>query len=113
MPEKLTPIEDADLLPDDTVLVRDDVPDDMRVEESPLDALPDRWRVDERLTRLVGNAWLDGASACLLRVPSIIVPIADTEDRNILINYRHRDAARITLSRIEAVACDPGLFTFG
>ena len=40
------------------------------------------------------------------------MPIADTENRNILINPRHREAARITVSRIEAAAYDPGLFTF-
>ena len=50
--EKLAHIEDALLLPDDTVLVRYDVPDDLRVEESSLDDLPEGWHADERLTRI-------------------------------------------------------------
>ena len=111
--EKLAHIEDARLLPDDTVLVRYDVPDDLPVEESPLDGLPESWPADERLTRSIGDAWLDGVSACLLRVPSIIVPIPDADDRNILVNHRHEDAARIAISRIERFEYDPRLFAFG
>lgn len=107
--EKLVHVEDAGLLPDDTMLVRYDVPDDLRIEESPLDALPGNWRADERLTRAIGNAWLDGVSACLLRVPSVIVPIADANDRNIIVNHRHDDAGRIAISRIESFANDPRL----
>ena len=38
--EKLAHIEDTGMLPDDTVLVRYDVPDDLRVEESLLEGLP-------------------------------------------------------------------------
>ena len=110
--ERLAHIEDASLLPDDTVLVRHDVPDDLRVEEWPLDRLPENWRADERLTRAIGNGWLDGGSSCLLRVPSVIVPIPDADDRNIIVNHRHADAARIVIARIERFACDPRLFAF-
>ena len=99
--EKLVHIEDAGLLPDDTVLVRYHAPDDLRVEESPLEDLPDNWRFDERLTRSIGNAWLDGGSACLLRVPSVIVPVPHTDDRNVIVNHRHEDAARIVISGID------------
>ena len=110
--EKLAHIEDAGLLPDDTVLVRYDVPDDLRVEESLLEGLPRNWRSDERLTRSIGNAWLDGGSACLLRVPSVIVPVPDTDDRNIIVNHRHEDAVRIVISRIEKFDYDSRLFVF-
>ena len=111
--EKLVHIEDARLLPDDTVLVRYDVPDDLRVEESPLDGLPEGWRADERLTQSIGDAWLDSGSACLLRVPSVIVPVPDTDDRHIILNHRHEDAGRITLSRVEKFEYDPRLFAPG
>ena len=110
--EKLAHIEDARLLPDDTVLVRYDVPDDLRVEESPLDGLPESWRAGERLTRSLGDAWSDRVSACLLHVPSVIVPIPDAGDRNIVVNHRHRDVARITIARIERFGCDPWLLAF-
>lgn len=107
--EKLVHVEDTELLPDDTMLIRYDVPDDVRVEQSEIADLPQNWRADQRVTRSIGNAWLDRASACLLRVPSVIVPIPDADDRNVLINHRHRDAARITLSQVETFAYDPRL----
>ena len=107
--ERLVHIEDASLLPDDTVLVRYEVPADLRIEESPLNTLPENWRADEPLTRSIGNAWLDGGSACLLRVPSVIVPIPDADDRNIIVNYRHEEARRITISSIEEFDYDPRL----
>ena len=110
--EKHAHIEDARLLPDNTVLVRHDVPDDLRIEESPPDGLPESWRTDERLTRSIGGTRLDGVSACLLRVPSVAVPIPDADDRNILVNHRHEDVARITTSRIERFEYDPRLFVF-
>ena len=102
--EKLVHVEDADLLPDDTMLIRYDVPDDLQVEECRLADLPDEWRADQRVTRSIGSAWLDRVSACLLRVPSVIVPIPDADDRNVLINHRHQGAARITIGRIEKFA---------
>ena len=105
-------VEDARLLPDDTVLVRYDLPDDLRVEEADLDGLPEDWRTDERLTRSLGDAWLDGVSACLLCIPSVIVPIPDADDRNIIVNHRHGDAARIAISSIERFEYDPRLLAF-
>ena len=107
--EKLVHVDSFGLLPDDTMLIRYDVPDDLPVEESLPAELPENWRADERVTQSIGSAWLDRASACLLRVPSVVVPIPDAEDRNVLVNHRHRDAARITISRIEKFAYDPRL----
>ena len=95
--------------PDDTVLVRYDMPDDLRVEEADIDRLPESWRTDEPLTRTLGDSWLDGVSACLLCVPSVIVPIPDADNRNIIVNHRHGDAARIAISGIERFEYDPGL----
>ena len=109
--EKLVHVEDTDLLPDDMMLIRYDVPADLRMEESRLADLPANWRADQRLTQRIGDAWLDRASSCLLRVPSAIVPVADADDRNIVINHRHRDAGRITIATIERFAYDPRLLT--
>ena len=109
--EKLVHVEDIDLLPDDTMLVRYDVPDHLQVEESQITDLPEDWRADQGVTRAIGSAWLDRASSCLLRVPSVIVPVPDADDRNVLINHRHRDAAQITISRIEKFLYDPRLLS--
>ena len=111
--ERLVHVADASSLSDDLMFVRYETPDDLQIEEVRLDSLPERWRMRGDLTRHLGNEWLDRVSACLLRVPSVIVPIADTGDRNVLINHRHEDARRITLSRMENFRYDPRLFTFG
>ena len=111
--EKLAHIEDAGLLPDDTVLVRYEVPDDLRVEQFPLDSLPDNWRANAPVTQSFGNLWLDRVSASLLRVPSVIVPVPDADDRNILVNHQHEDASRIAISSVERFEYDPRLFDFG
>lgn len=111
--EKLVHISDASQLPDDMMFVRYEAPDDLKIDEVPLDSLPAGWDTLGSLTRRLGNDWLDGVSACLLRVPSVIVPIADARDRNVLVNHRHEDARRITISRMETFRYDPRLFAFG
>jgi RES domain-containing protein len=65
------------------------------------------------MTRAMGDAWLDRASAGLLRVPSVVIPVADGDDRNVLVNHRHEDASRLTVSGIEPLAYDPRLLAFG
>ena len=90
-------------------LIRYHAPDDLPVEESRLAELPENWRNDQPLTRRLGSAWLDRAASCMLRVPSVVVPVPESDDRNIVINHRHQDAARITISSIEKFAYDPRL----
>ena len=111
--EKLVHIDDPALLPDEMTLVRYDAPDELEVEDVPVDGLPALWRTDRAVTMGIGNAWLDSTSTCLLRVPSVVVPVRDTWDRNVLINHRHAAATRIAISRIETFRYDPTLFVFG
>ena len=111
--EKLVHIDDPALLPDEMMLVRYDAPDDMAVGDVPVDGLPALWRTDRAVTMGIGNGWLDGISTCLLRVPSGVVPVRDTRDRNVIINHRHAAASRITIFRIETFRYDPRLFAFG
>ena len=108
--EKLVHIEDVSLLPDDTVLVRYEAPEDLGIEFVQPDALPDGWLADERATQSIGDAWLNARSGCLLGVPSAVVPVSDTADRNILVNHAHEDAGRISISRAEPFRYDPRLF---
>ena len=110
--EKLVHIDDPALLPDDTMLVRYEVPGDVQMEASQLDTLPDDWKRDQTITRSMGDAWLRAMSACLLSVPSVVVAVAETDDRNILINHRHRDVARISVSSVVPFRYDPRLFIF-
>jgi len=43
--------------------------------------------------RAIGDAWADAATTAILRVPSVAVP----EERNILVNAAHPDAARLRI----------------
>ncbi len=111
--EKLVHIDNPALLPDEMMLVCYDAPDELDVEEVPVHRLPGLWHTERAATMGIGNAWLDGISTCLLRVPSVVVPVRDTRDRNVLVNHRHDAAARITISRIERFTYDPRLLAFG
>ena len=108
--EKLVHIEDPTMLPDLMMLCYD-APDALVVDEYKLSDLPDNWRERETMTQEIGNAWLGGGTAPLLRVPSAIVPLPDSPDLNLLINHRHPDAGRITLSSAEPFALDARLLT--
>ena len=110
--EKLVHVEDPALLPDGAVLICYEAPDSLAVDEARIDQLPDRWRSNQAVTQRIGDDWLDGIAACLLRVPSVIVPIADSDDRNILINHRHEAVARIAVSYTQAFKYDPRLLPF-
>jgi len=110
--EKLVHVEDPALLPDRTTLVCYQTPDGLAVEDVPVDVLPDDWRSNQTVTQRIGDDWLDGVGGCLLRVPSVIVPVPESDDRNILINHRHDAAARIATSYTRIFEYDPRLFAF-
>jgi RES domain-containing protein len=58
----------------------------------------------------LGDGWLDEATALLLVVPSVIIPIAAAPNRNILINHRRAHSGRITIAAITPFTFDPRLF---
>jgi hypothetical protein len=105
--EKLVHIEDPTLLPA-LMMVRYDVPDDLVVQPCALNDLPADWRRQEGWTQQRGDRWHESLSTPLPRVPSAIVPVAQSPDMNILIN--HNAALRISLVSVEPFALDPHLF---
>ena len=105
--EKLVHIDE---MPDDTMLVCYDIPDRLPVDDVSLNGLPRHWRRDASGTRAIGDKWLHRSSTCLLRVPSVIVPIADSGDSNFLVNHQHHAARRIRISSVERFDYDPRLF---
>jgi hypothetical protein len=52
----------------------------------------------------------DAPDEALLFVPSVIVPIPRARDRNVMINHRHPDAARIKPVAFTPFTLDPRLF---
>lgn len=98
---------DIDLLPTDLVAIEVFVPKSVKIAELALTDLPRTWRkypAPASLQRL-GNAWLDEASGCLLRVPSAIIPT----ESNFLINPRHPDLGKLRVVRKFAFRFDSRL----
>jgi RES domain-containing protein len=84
---------DLDLVPRDLVAVEIHVPESIRVDELDVCKLPRAWRRYPAPAALqqLGNAWLDGAAACVLRLPSAVVP----SESNFIINPAHPDARKL------------------
>jgi RES domain-containing protein len=92
------------------VAVPAQIPDDLKVDSLDLRALPKHWRryypiVQELKT--IGDAWLAGKSAAVLRVPSAVVP----SEANYLLNPAHLDFARIRCGRALPVEFDTRLLS--
>jgi RES domain-containing protein len=100
---------DRDLLPADRVQVEIDVPDDLAVLSVEVGDLPKTWRSHPGPPRLqqIGDEWLEGVSAPVLRVPSAVIPT----EVNYLLNPRHTDLARVTVASIAAFAYDARLLS--
>jgi RES domain-containing protein len=107
--EKRVHVADPALLPDQ-IMVEYEAPDDLTKREIILDDLPFDWSRRETRTQQIGDAWLDGGEDALLVVPSVIMPIGAAPDRNILINHRRADAARIRIVGTMPFTLDPRLF---
>ena len=106
--EKLVHVEDPALLPDLAMVVYD-APGATGMTVIPLATLPPDWRGRELETQTRGDAWHRARATVLLRVPSVMVPLADAPDCNVLINNTHPDAATIRVARIEAFTFDTRL----
>jgi len=107
--EKRVHVTDPSLLPP-LAVVEYDVPDDISSRVIDFRALPVDWVRREVDTQRIGDGWLDEVTEAMLVVPSAIVPLPDIPARNVLINHRHADAARITMSSIDPFSLDPRLF---
>lgn len=88
---------DLDLLPADLLAIEIFVPKSVKLAEISITDLPRSWRkypAPAALQRL-GDAWLDRANGCVLRVPSAIIPT----ESNFLVNPRHPDIAKLNVVR--------------
>lgn len=94
-------------LPFNRYLVEIVVPDDVwaSAQAETSASLPVGWdALPASITSIeFGTRWLGAQSSALLTLPSIIVP----EERNVLINPRHPDAARITATKVRRWTYDP------
>ncbi|MER9658065.1 RES family NAD+ phosphorylase [Mesorhizobium sp. M0152] len=107
--EKLVHVEDPALLPE-LVMVTYELPDTVTVEDVRLVDLPPDWRQHEAWSQERGDEWHEVRSTLLLRVPSAIVPVADSPDLNGLMNHGHPAAADIRILGQEPFSLDPRIF---
>jgi RES domain-containing protein len=107
--EKRVHVTDPALLPPQS-MVEYEAPDDLPRQTLDLQALASGWIHREVDTQKLGDQWLDSVAEPLLIIPSVIMPLPDAPDRNVLINHRHPDAPRIRIVRISSFEMDPRLF---
>jgi RES domain-containing protein len=107
--EKRVHIADPALLPPQS-MVEYEAPDDLPERIVELADLASDWAQREVDTQKLGDQWLDSKAEALLIVPSVIMPLSNAPDRNVLINHRHPDASRIAILRVVAFELDPRLF---
>jgi hypothetical protein len=107
--ERRVHVTDPALLPAQT-LVTYDLPDAISRRTIGIGELPADWATRETHTQMVGDRWLDSVAEALLIVPSVIVPIANVPDLNVLINHRAAEAAAIGIAEVAPFSLDPRLF---
>jgi RES domain-containing protein len=90
----------AELLPDDYVMIKIQVPEGLSILASDNDPS------EGVAARQAGDAWLEKGETLLMRVRSVLAP----ESYNVLINPLHPDAARISVLELMPFTFDPRLF---
>jgi len=80
-------------LPNDRYLLEIEIPDNIQILEVMLEDLPENWDAKPPTleTQTIGDDFVYGNDAAVLKVPSAIIP----EEFNYLINPNHKDAKRI------------------
>jgi RES domain-containing protein len=76
---------------------------DADVDISPTPELAPDWRIDVRHTRRIGDAWLRSGQGALLEIPSVLAP----KTSNYLLNPRHPDARKFSISAVVWYPLDP------
>jgi RES domain-containing protein len=107
--EKRVHVTDTNLLPPQA-MVEYAVPDDAPVHNVSFGQLPNDWALRETHTQTLGDAWLDECTELILVVPSVIISIASAPDRNVLINHRHSDSTKVTITAVTPFTFDQRLF---
>ncbi|TAJ06683.1 RES domain-containing protein [Marinilabiliaceae bacterium JC017] len=85
-------------LPTDRYYVEIDIPDDVTINELNITNLPDHWDSKPPIleTQYIGDDFVKGRSAAVLKVPSSIVQ----QEFNYLINPNHPDSEKISITDI-------------
>ncbi|HST61525.1 MAG TPA: RES family NAD+ phosphorylase [Longimicrobium sp.] len=94
---------DPEDVPDDLRLFEIELPDGAAAEQVSAAGLPRSWmEPGSPECAAAGDRWLAAAESLALAVPSAVLP----EERNLLINPRHPDAARVRVAESRPFAFD-------
>ncbi len=98
---------DVATLPEDYRAVPVEIPDDLPVGRIEPGDLPRGWRAarDQPALQKIGADWVQANETAVLSVPSAVIP----EERNVLINPAHPEAARIAAGKAQPFCFDPRL----
>lgn len=90
-------------LPTDRMMIEIEIPDDLNIIEISLSDLPKNWDAKPpiQITQFIGDDFVVSHNACVLKVPSSIIP----QEFNYLINPNHSD-----FHRIKVIKAKPFLF---
>ena len=103
--EKRVHVTTPALLPPQSI-IEYEAPADLPRRTAELNALASDWVRREVDTQRLGDHWLDSTAEALLIVPSVIIPLSNAPDRNVVINHRHPDVRRIRIVRIVSFELD-------
>jgi RES domain-containing protein len=95
-------------LPEDFVMVEVDIPDNLEISEMKTGELPKNWNAFpyNLKTQGIGDEFVRSEKSCLLKIPSAVVP----GDHNYLLNPKHPDFEKISISAVENFPFDERLF---
>lgn len=94
-------------LPDDRFYVEIEIPDEIPLAELKIEDLPEGWDAKPPIpeTRYIGDDFVKGKIAAILKVPSCIVK----QEFNYLINPAHPDSGKISVISVTAFRLDTRL----
>ena len=90
-------------------MVQIEAPDAGGSERVELDDLAADWHRRVSLTQEMGDRWHAARSSLALIVPSVVVPLREIADRNVVLNHEHPTAANLRIVRSEVFRLDERL----
>ncbi|HHL52669.1 MAG TPA: RES domain-containing protein [Flammeovirgaceae bacterium] len=95
-------------LPDDYVMIEINIPDKLSIEQVHFKDLPANWASSPPVTstQRIGDAFVSSMQACVLKVPSAVVP----GDYNFLLNPHHKDFKQIKIIKVVPFVFDKRIF---
>jgi RES domain-containing protein len=91
-------------LPTDRMYVEIEIPEEVEIMEIPIASLPPNWDARPPIleTQIIGDDFVSGNQAAVLKVPSAIVP----SEFNYLLNPNHPDSKKIKVISVKHVVFD-------